>query len=448
MDRGAAGALIQVNARMVDLEFLPTPANLAGWPSRRRRQMRHDGRGAPAALRRRVYEVLEQGSVGDPAGRMVGRLIVLLIVVNLVAVTLESVPALRARYATLFAAIEVVSLVVFSIEYGLRIWVAGEHGLHGQHGERTARWRYIASPSGLIDLLAVLPFWFAFVVPADLRIVVVFRIVRFLKLARYSPGMRSLLEALNAERRALGSCFVILVGATLVSATAMHLVERNIQPDKFGTIPDAMWWAIVTLGTIGYGDVVPATLLGRMVAAATIFVGFIMVALPVGIVATAFADQVHRRDFIVTWGMVARVPLFAGLSATDIADIMRLMRAQTVETGDVIVRRGEAAHSMYFVAAGEVEIELKDKRVRLAAGHFFGEIAVLRRARRSATVTALKRTNLLILDAHDLHALMDRDARVAERIHAVVHSRLGHELVTPRGDMVTEELEEPGISDQ
>src|SRR6185436_996099 len=124
-----------------------------------------------------------------------------------------------------------------------------------------------------------------------------------------------------------------------------------------------------------YGDVVPITLLGRIVASVTIFVGLIMVALPIGIVATAFADEIHRRDFIVTWSMVARVPLFAELQASDIADVMRLLRAQQVEPGVAIARRGDPAHSMYFVAAGEVEIELKGQRVRLGAGHFFGEIA-------------------------------------------------------------------------
>src|SRR5438128_12167184 len=186
--------------------------------------------------------------------------------------------------------------------------------------------------------------------------------VRFLKLARYSPAMRSLLDALYNERRALFGCFVILLGATLVAASIMHVIEGHVQPDKFGTIPDAMWWAIVTLGTIGYGDVVPVTALGRVVAGVTIFGGLIMIALPVGIIATAFAEEIHRRDFMVTWGMVARVPLFAELNAGEIADVMRLMRAQTVEPGDVIVRRGEIAHSMYFVAAGEVEIELKEGR--------------------------------------------------------------------------------------
>ena len=136
--------------------------------------------------------------------------------------------------------------------------------------------------------------------------------------------------------------------------------------------------------------------------------GMIMMALPIGIVATAFAEEVHRRAFVVTWGMVARVPLFSGLSAIEIADIMELLRAEQIEADEVVVRRGEAAHSMYFVAAGEVEIALDSERIRLGAGHFFGEIAVLRRARRSATVTALTRTSLLVLDAHDLHALMAR----------------------------------------
>ena len=126
-----------------------------------------------------------------------------------------------------------------------------------------------------------------------------------------------------------------MAGATLISATLIHLAEREAQPDKFGTIPDAMWWSIVTLGTIGYGDVVPITPLGKLVAAMTILWGIVMIALPVGIVATAFSEQIHRRDFVVTWGMVARVPLFSGLDAAAIADIMRLLRAQTVEAGEV-----------------------------------------------------------------------------------------------------------------
>jgi voltage-gated potassium channel len=392
-------------------------------------------------FRRRLYEILEHGTIGDRTSLIVGRLIVALIVINLVSVTLESVPAYHARYGPLFAAVELLSLIIFTIEYALRVWVAAEHAPHAHLSAIQARWAFIRSPFGLIDLLAVLPFWFALFIPADLRVLLVFRIVRFLKLARYSPAMRSLLDAVYGERRALFGCFVILIGAALLAASIMHLVERHAQPDKFGTIPDAMWWAIVTLATIGYGDVVPVTLLGRVVASVTIFFGMIMVALPIGIVATAFADEVHRRDFVVTWSMVARVPLFAGLKAGDIADIMRLLRAQQVEPGVVIVRRGDPAHSMYFIAAGEVEVDLRQEPVRLGAGHFFGEVAALRRARRSATVTALTRTSLLVLDAHDLHALMEREPTIAERIREVVRTRLGRDLVSPRGDLVVEELD-------
>jgi len=231
------------------------------------------------------------------------------------------------------------------------------------------------------------------------------------------------------------------MGSALVAAALMHLAEGKVQPDRLGTIPDALWWAIVTVGTIGYGDVVPVTVLGKLIATGTIFIGVIMMALPVGIIATAFAEQIHRRDFIVTWGMIARVPLFAELDAAAISDIMGLLRAQVAEAGETIVRAGDPAHSMYFIAAGEVEVALKKEMLRLGVGHFFGEVAVLRRARRSATTTALTRTNLLVLSAQDLHALMQRDPRIAARIKDVVEKRVGRDVVSPKGDIVTEEIE-------
>src|SRR5262249_38372201 len=214
-------------------------------------------------------------------------------------------------------------------------------------------------------------------------------------------------------------------GTMLFTATLAHLAERDVQPEKFGTIPDAMWWSIVTLGTIGYGDVVPITPVGKMVAAITIMCGIVMIALPVGIIATAFSDQIPRPDFVVTWGMVARVPLFNGLDASAIAQIMRLLRAQTANAGDIIVRRGDAAHCMYFIANGEVCVDLDGQQIPLGVGQFFGEIAILRRARRSATVRATTRTNLLVLDASDFHVLMDQDPRISTRVHTVVRDRIG-----------------------
>ena len=162
-------------------------------------------------LRRRTYELLEHGPASDRASLIIDRFLVLLIITNLAVVILESVPSLLARYRIEFTIVELFSLVVFSAEYFLRVWVAPHHG---KLSTARARMKFITSPVGIIDLLAVLPFWFAFAVPEDLRVILVLRIVRFLKLARYSPGLHSLLEALSAERRALIACLVIFLGAT------------------------------------------------------------------------------------------------------------------------------------------------------------------------------------------------------------------------------------------
>jgi voltage-gated potassium channel len=344
-------------------------------------------------LRRRVYQVLEQGPVGDGVGTWVDRALVTLIVINLVAVALKSMSKYASSYAAAFDWIEYVSLAVFTIEYALRLWVAVEHGPYRHLSHMRARLKYATSTAGIIDLIAVLPFWFAMLLPSDFRFVLVFRMVRFFKIARYSPAMRSLLDVLYNERRALVGCLIIALGTALVAASLMHLAEGKVQPDKLGTIPDAFWWAIVTIGTIGYGDVVPVTALGKAIATVTIFAGLVLMALPVGIIATAFAEQIQRRDFIVTWGMISRVPLFAELDAAEISDVMELLRAQVAE-----VREGDSAHSMYSITSGEVEIAFKGKKtpLRIGIGQFFGEVAVLRRSRRSATMTAINRTNLRV----------------------------------------------------
>lgn len=393
-------------------------------------------------FRKQLYDILEQSRYGDRTGRLVEAFILALILVNILSVILESVPELDRRFHVWFAAIEWVSFVAFTIEYALRLYVAVEHEPYKHLSAFRARWRYATSSAGLIDLIAILPFWFGFIAPEETRLVLVLRVFRFLKIARYSRSMQSLLDTIYDERRALGGCVLIVAGFTIISATLMHAVEGSVQPDKFGTIPDAMWWAIVTLGTIGYGDAVPVTAAGKAIAAITIFAAIVTIALPVGIIATAFADQVHRRDFIVTWGMVSRVPLFAGLTAGEIADVMRLLRAETREAGTVIARRGDDAHSMYFIARGEVEIELADGNRKLGEGHFFGEMAALRRVRRTATVRALEHTSLLVLDARDLHALMQRQPTIAKRLRETMKDRIGEDLLTATGDLVTDELQE------
>ncbi len=388
-------------------------------------------------LRERLYELLEQDHLPYSVGSRFVRLVVAIITVDVLAAILASVPEIDAQFWWLFTAIEIAAVVAFALEYTARLWSVVGRSLRDMTPLQ-ARLEYAFSALGVIDLLAFLPSAIALAI-GDKTALVLFGMLPFLKLVRYSTAMRSLLAALHAERRTLFGCVVILTGAVLLFASLLYAIEHKVQPDKFGTMPQAMWWAIVTLGTVGYGDVVPVTPLGRIVTVVAIVVGFAMIALPVAIISTAFADEVRRRDFVVTWGMLARVPLFSHLNAADIADIMRLLRSQTVEAGEVLVRRGDAASSMYFITAGEVEIDLPSQRVRLADGSFFGEIALLRRTSRSGTVTAVRKTKLLLLDAQDFHALIERMPALAAHVRETAEARLADPL-TAGGDLAVGEI--------
>ncbi|MER2604663.1 MAG: cyclic nucleotide-gated ion channel [Siculibacillus sp.] len=396
-----------------------------------------------ASWKRRIFEILEVPPLGDPVALLVERLIVVMIVVNVATVILETVKELKAAYEPIFLAIEVGTVVIFAAEYLLRVWISDEHVPLKRYGRVGARIHYVLSPAAIIDFLSVAPtlVGFAFGV-YDVNVFAVFRLLRFLKLARYSAGMSSLFNAVASERRALFASAVVMAGLVITAASLMHWIEGAVQPDRFGSIPAAMYWAVTTLTTVGYGDMVPVTPAGRLLAGIVMLFGFCMFALPVGIIATAFAREIHSRDFVVTWGMVARVPLFSQLSAAEIADVMRLLRAQTVEAGTVITAAGDPAHSMYFISSGKVEIALPHEKLHLADGAFFGEIAVLRRARRSADVIALTHCRLLLLDAEDLQYLMQKKSEIAEHIRAVARERIAREAITPRGDIALEELDD------
>lgn len=388
-------------------------------------------------LRDRLYELLERDDLPHSGGSRFAGIIVAIIAVDVLAAILASVPEIDAQFGWLLTTIEIAAVAAFALEYAARLWSVVGHSLRDVTPLQ-ARREYAFSALGIIDLLAFLPSAVALAI-GDKTALVLFGMLPFLKLVRYSTAMRSLLAALHAERRTLFGCVVILTGAVLLFASLLYGIEHKVQPDKFGTMPQAMWWAIVTLGTVGYGDVVPVTPLGRIVTVVAIVVGFAMIALPVAIISTAFADEVRRRDFVVTWGMLARVPLFSHLNAADIADIMRLLRSQTIEAGEVLVRRGDAAASMYFITAGEVEIDLPNQRVRLADGTFFGEIALLRRTNRSGTVTATRKTKLLLLAAQDFHALIERMPALAAHVRETAEARLADPL-TAGGDLAAAEI--------
>lgn len=390
--------------------------------------------------RRRCYEVLERDAAHDRLAEQVNLGLVVLIIVNVLAAVLETVPSLLLRDQVLFRAFEAFSLVIFALEYGLRVWAAPEDPRYrGLSGAR-ARLRYIATPTAIVDLLAWLPFVMSAFAGVNLRTLAILRLLRFVKLARYSPGMQSLLEVLRSERQSLVACFWLLTAAVLISASAMYVAEGTVQPDHMGSIPAAMWWAMATVTTVGYGDVYPITTPGRIIAGMTMITGIIMIALPVGIIATAFVDVIKRRDFIITWGMVARVPLFADLDAAGIGEIHKALSAHMAHPGEIIVRRGEAARSMYFIASGEVALEFTDRTIVLSEGQFFGEMALLQSTKRAATARARVRSMLLMLNADDLADVIRRHPQIGERILAMAKDAEGPHALRRSADIADDEL--------
>ena len=372
---------------------------------------------AGESLRRRAYLALEGGRLGGPLGAIVEATLVVLIVLNVAAYTMQSVPSFEAAHRHTLAVFELVSIIVFAAEYLMRIWTALEDPMAGERGPFLGRLYYATRAMMVIDFVAVAPGIVALFVPfADLRVLRLFRLLRLLKIARYSPALSALSRVVVEERRALYGSLLLFLCAMLLFAAAMHAAEGAMQPALFGTIPRAMWWAVQTLTTVGYGDAIPHTALGRFLAGIAMIVGLGLAALPVGIVATGFANSIHRRDFVVTFGMLARVPLFQGFDARTVSEIMELLRAYTVSAGDIISPPGQRAAAMYFVVAGEVEAQMPGTRLRFSTGDFFGELGLVEHKMRDATIVAVQSSRLLELSAADFEALLQKRPGLKETI--------------------------------
>ncbi len=209
-----------------------------------------------------------------------------------------------------------------------------------------------------------------------------------------------------------------------MSSTAIYFLERDAQPDKFGSIPAAAWWALSTLTTVGYGDVVPITALGKLVGGIVMLLGVGMIALPVAIIATGFNLESTRHQFVVTWSMVARVPLFASMDESEIAEIARLLYTRNYLPGVPIVRTGDAGDAMFVIASGEATVEISPRRQALLKdGDFFGEMALLERRRHAHDVVAKTRCRVYVLDAPSLARLTERHPEILDRIRAMAAAR-------------------------
>jgi voltage-gated potassium channel len=347
--------------------------------------------------------------------------LVTLILCSVVAAVVKSVPSVGPAHGDVLDLVLLLTTLAFAVEYVIRIWIAAEEG--GASDAGWARWRYISSIPGIIDLIAAIPFALTPRIGLDLDWL---DIVPIFKLLRYSTAFQFLVEAVYGERRVLGSAALLMLALLVFQSSLVYHFEHEAQPDKFASIPEAMWWGIVTLTTVGYGDVTPVTVWGRVLGGLTAVIGLAMFAIPVGIIASSFVEAFKRREFILSWNLVASVPLFQNLDASRIAAIAGLLHARRAAAGERLCRRGDKADSMYFIVSGEVDVDIDSTRpkLRLSSGEFFGEIALLTDRLRTATITATSPCRLLVLNKRDLHGFMASHSELAELVRETAARRL------------------------
>ncbi len=367
-----------------------------------------------------VHRLLNREEAGK-GGYLVRTGLVLLIAVSCTTAVLRSVPQFSLERGPLLDLILLLATLGFALEYLVRIWIAAENP--GAASAARERLRYIFSVPGLVDLLAGIPFTLAPHLGFNLDWL---DIVPIFKLLRHTAAFQFMVEAVYSERRVLVSAVVLMLALLVFQSSLMYYFEREVQPDKYGSIPLAMWWGIMTLTTVGYGDVTPITLAGRVVAGLTAVMGLSMFAIPVGIIASAFIEAVRRREFVDTWNLVAKVPLFRTLDAARIAAVAGVLRARRAERGERLIRKGDQADSMYFIVSGEVEVdqETAAPKGRLEAGEFFGEIALIADRARTATITALSPCKLLVLHKDDFESFMQSHPDLQEAVRVAAKRRL------------------------
>jgi voltage-gated potassium channel len=275
--------------------------------------------------RRQWHEAIEGGFSGSGRARAFAYALVTLIVLSTLAVVLETDAGFYARWSLELDGFDRISIAVFTIEYGLRIWVAPEHPEHQGRTALVARLRYLVSPMALVDLIAIAPAYVGLFVSVDLRYMRLFRLLRLLKLTHYFHGLAIFLAVAQAQARALLAAVFTISMLVIIAATLMYALEHQAQPQAFGNIGQSVWWAIVTMTTVGYGDVTPITTAGRMLAAVIMLLGVGIVALPAGMLAARFSEELQtRREEVLA--RLDHAIQDGRLDATERSEIERLSR--------------------------------------------------------------------------------------------------------------------------
>ncbi len=248
------------------------------------------------ALQQRAFSILEVAKPGDRPSRIFDLALLALILANLVSITLATVDNLMLSYGQYIDGFEKFSVWIFSIEYLLRVWSCTIDQKYGS--PILGRIRYIFQPLSLVDLLSIAPYFLPLFLPLDIRFIRflrLFRVIRLLKLSRYFQPFTILGKIIESKRRELIIMLVAVLGLLWVASTLMYFLEHDAQPDNFSSIPATMWWGVATLTTVGYGDVYPVTPAGRLLGSVIAILGIGLFALPTGLLASGFAEELDRQ---------------------------------------------------------------------------------------------------------------------------------------------------------
>lgn len=243
-----------------------------------------------------IVRLLEKSEEDDKLGKAVDVALLVLILLNVIDVMLETVPAINDRMGRYFYSFEIFSVVVFSVEYVLRLWVCTVHEEY--KGPVVGRLKYAITPMALIDLLAVLPFYLPLLFTQDLlmlRLFRLFRLLRLLKALRYSESLKVFTDVYRMKRSELAVVFMAIVFLLIMASALLFHLEHEAQPEAFSSIPASMWWGVATLTTVGYGDITPITPMGKFFGAIIALLGIGLFALPAGIIGSGFVVALRRQ---------------------------------------------------------------------------------------------------------------------------------------------------------
>ncbi len=294
-------------------------------------------------IRQKTYEFLD-GDIRSPANRIFNLFVILLILTNVAAVVLESYKPIGDVYSLEFYLLEVFSVLIFTVEFIGRVWTSVEKNRYKNDSNFKARLKYLFTPIAIIDFLAIAPFYLALFFSIDLRYLRLMRMLRLLKLSHYFKGLDIFLTVLMKEIVTFATIILTVVILVVLSASLMYTLESEAQPEVFTSIPHSIWWAVVTMTTVGYGDVTPITLGGRVLAGIIMLLGVGIVALPAGMLAARFGEELQMRkdrmrvqvlhalrDGVVNEQERADLEKFAnelGLSMNALKDLIEMQKAQ------------------------------------------------------------------------------------------------------------------------